>query len=414
MARSGLEAQTVRLQLQDLSSAWRKKLSIDCIVAGRDRTLKVAMLTYSTKPRGGVVYALKLAERLSAMGVETTLYSLARSDDETALEGYFRKVSAPFRIFAYEWDTDLMTRLHRMIEAYSNNLPRNCDIYHAQDCVGGTSLARMKAKGIISAPIFRTVHHIDDFAEPKLYEFEKKAVELADYRFVVSRYWQDSLRNDFGLSSIIAYNGMDLSDFSGLPARRSKVPTVLFVGGLEPRKGLEYLVLAMEQVVKRFPQARLIVVAKTGFRGTDNWEFYRQLADHADVTASVEFHESVSQQTLLGFYSDCDILVLPSKTEGWGLSLMEAMASGKAVVASRVGGVPELVREGVDGLLVEPGNVSGLADAMIKLLSDFDLRSMMGRAGRERVREFSWDETAKVVLAAYEAALQVSPNSLMK
>jgi len=170
----------------------------------------------------------------------------------------------------------------------------------------------------------------------------------------------------------------------------------------------------MEQVVKRLPQARLIAVGKTGFRGTDDWEFYKHLADRTGVAANMEFHESVSQQTLLGFYSDCDILVLPSKTEGWGLALMEAMACGKAVVASRVGGVPELVREGVDGLLVEPGDIAGLSDAMIRLLSDSNLRSMMGRAGRERVRDFSWDRTADVVLAAYEAALQVSQNSLMK
>ena len=376
--------------------------------------MKVAMLTYSTRPRGGVVHALKLAEHLTAKGIEVTLYSLARSDDETGLNGYFRAVSAPFRIFSFDWSADLMTRLHRMIEAYSDNLPMDSDIYHAQDCVGGTALAKMKASGTISVPIFRTVHHIDDFSEPKLYEFEKKAVGLAEHRFVVSKYWQDSLRDEFGFSSIITYNGMDLSDFSGLPTRRSKVPTILFVGGLEPRKGLEYLVLAMEHVVKRLPQARLIAVAKTGFRGTDDWEFYRQLADRAGVTASVEFHESVSQQTLLGLYSDCDILVLPSKTEGWGLSLMEAMACGKAVVASRVGGVPELVREGIDGLLVEPGDIVGLADAMIKLLSDSSLRFKMGSAGRERVREYSWDRTAEVVLEAYEAALQVSPNSLIK
>lgn len=367
--------------------------------------MKVAMLTYSTRPRGGVVHALKLAERLSARGVDVTLYSLARSDDDAGPNGYFRTVSAPFRIFAYEWHADLMTRLRRMIEAYSSNLPRDGDIYHAQDCVGGTSLARMKARGLISAPTFRTVHHIDDFAEPKLYEFEKNAVGLAEHRFVVSKYWLDALKSEYGLNSTITYNGMDLSDFSQLPPRKSKSPTVLFVGGLEPRKGLEYLVRAMERVVQQFPQAKLIAVAKSGFRGTDHWGFFEQLADRTGVTSNVEFHESVSQETLLGFYSDCDILVLPSKTEGWGLSLMEAMACGKAVVASRVGGVPELVREGIDGILVEPGDVAALAEAMTKLLSDSALRSQMGRAGRERAGEFSWDRTAEVVLRAYQAAI---------
>lgn len=204
--------------------------------------LKVAMLTYSTRPRGGVVHALKLAERLKGLGADVTLYSLAKSDDPEAARGYFRKVSAPYRIFSYDWSPELVTRLERMIEAYSASLPRDCDVYHAQDCVGGTALARMKEKGAISAPVFRTIHHVDDFAEPRLFEFEKRAVGRADHRFVVSQYWKDAIRREYGFDSIVTYNGLDEEDFSGLPLRKSRAPTVLFVGGLEPRKGLGFLV----------------------------------------------------------------------------------------------------------------------------------------------------------------------------
>jgi len=363
--------------------------------------LKLAMLTYSTKPRGGVVHALKLAERLSTIGVDITVYSLARSDDRNGQVGYFRKVSVPFRIIPYEWHPDLLTRLHRMIEAYSGNLPRDVDLYHAQDCVGGTALTRMKSQGMISSPIFRTIHHIDDCAEPSLLEFEKKALGSAEHRFVVSRYWQDVVKTQYGYDSIVTYNGLDLEDFSRLPPRTSKTPTVLFVGGLEPRKGLEYLVLAMEQVVHEVPEAKLVAVAKTGFGGTDDWHFFEQLASRAGLSNNVDFRESVSQQTLLGFYSGCDILVLPSKTEGWGLSLMEAMACKKPVVASRVGGIPELVRDGTDGILVGAGDVTGLSKAILRLLKDPDLRKRMGGAGKERVGMYSWDATARIVLGEY-------------
>jgi glycosyltransferase-like protein len=368
--------------------------------------LKLAMLTYSTRPRGGVVHALKLAERLKTLGADVTLYSLARSDDSASLGGYFRDVSIPFEIFPYEWSPELVTRLERMIAAYSSNLPRDSDIYHAQDCVGGTSLARMKAEGLISAPIFRTIHHIDDFAEPNLFEFEKKAVATADHRFVVSKYWKDALAREYGYSSIITYNGMDVSDFSKSDAREPTGPIVLFVGGLEPRKGLEHLIQAMEQVVRVMPEARLISVAKTGFRGTDEERWYRDLAARLGIADNVEFHESVSQETLLGFYSDCSLVVLPSKTEGWGLSLMEGMACGKPVVATKVGGIPELVRDGVDGILVEAGDEDALARSIIRLLGDPSLRKRMGDAGMERVAQFSWDETAKVALNAYTKALQ--------
>lgn len=367
--------------------------------------MRVAMLTYSTRPRGGVVHALKLAERLRGLGADVTLYSLASKGDPNAQEGYFRPVSVPFNMIPYDWKPELIARLESMIEAYQEGLPKDADIYHAQDCVGGTALHRMKASGQIHAPVFRTVHHVDDFAEPRLFEFEKRAVSHAERVFVVSQYWKETLARDYGRESIVAYNGLDLDDFEGLPPRRSETPTVLFVGGLEPRKGLEYVVLAMERVLESVPDAKLVAVAKTGFRGTDEWAWFETLADRLGIKGQVQFLESVSQEKLLQSYSDCDLLVLPSKTEGWGLSLMEAMACGKPVVASRVGGIPELVRDGQDGLLVEPGDVRALADSIVSVLKDPALRRRMGISGRERVSHFSWDETAKLVLAAYESAL---------
>lgn len=368
--------------------------------------LKVAMLTYSTRPRGGVVHALKLAERLRASGVDITLYSLARADDPDSMNGYFREVSAPFNIFPYVWHRELITRLENMIDSYVKNLPRDANIYHAQDCVGGTALNRMRERDMISAPVFRTVHHVDDFAEPRLFEFEKRAVAQSRDIFVVSKYWRDALKREYARESVIAYNGLDSSDFEPLPKRKSEVPTVLFVGGLEPRKGLEDLIRAMKLVVSGVPSARLNVVAKTGFRGTEQWIEYESLAHRLGLIERIDFHESVSQETLLGFYSDCDVLALTSKNEGWGLVLMEAMACGKPVVATRVGGVPELVEDGTEGMLVEAGDVKGIADSVTKLLHDPALRARMGRAGKRRVKKFSWDSTAKVVLREYERALQ--------
>jgi len=364
------------------------------------------MLTYSTRARGGVAHALKLAERLRSFGVNVTLYSLARADDRESGKEFYRDVNVPFKIFRYEWHPDMRTRLERMIAAYSKNLPREADVYHAQDCVGGTALSRMKARGVIAGPVFRTIHHVDDFAEPLLYDFEKKAVSRADHRFVVSEYWRNELKLKYGYDSIVTYNGLDESDFSNLPERRSKVPTVLFVGGYEPRKGLEYLVLAMKAVIDQVPKAKLVTVAKAGFRGMEDARWFEELANRAGVGGRIEFHESVSQRKLRQLYADCDLLSLPSRNEGWGLALMEAMACMKPVVATRVGGVPELVRDGIDGLLVEPGDVRGLSDAIVRLLIDRRLRERMGRAGKKRVREFSWDDTARTVVKAYRAALR--------
>ena len=370
--------------------------------------MKVAMLTYSTKARGGVAHALKLSEHLKAAGVDVTLHSLARSDDEAAA-GYFREVDVPFEIYRYDWHDDVMVRLERMIDSYVSNLPPDADVYHAQDCVGGTALARLKREGRLDAPVFRTVHHVDDFAEPRLFEFEKKAVRHADHRFVVSDYWKRELRESYGLDATVAYNGLDKNDFSDLPNRKSSVPTVLFVGGLEPRKGLEYLVLAMADIAEEVPDAHLEAIAKTGFRGVDSVGWFELLAERAGVSDRVTFTDSVTQYALLQHYSDADVVVLPSRNEGWGLSLMEAMACGRAVVGTTVGGIPELVRDDVDGILVPPGDIRALAAAVVRLLRDNDLRERMAASGKERVGSFSWKATAELTAEAYESVL-TSPS----
>jgi glycosyltransferase involved in cell wall biosynthesis len=366
--------------------------------------MKVVMLTYSTKARGGVAHALKLSEHLQGKGVDVVIHSLCRDDDPES-KRFYRDTDVPHVIHEYRWDDDVMTRLERMIDAYVEGLPTNASVYHAQDCVGGTALSRLKGNGTLSAPVFRTVHHVDDFAEPRLFAFEKAAVGQADHLFVVSEYWKAALMRDHGLDSVVAHNGIDLDDFNSVTDRRTRNPTILFVGGLEPRKGLEYLILALPNILETVPDAMLQIVAKTGFRGVDKFEWFDLLAERAGVMESVEFHESVGQKELVQLYSDADVVVLPSRNEGWGLSLMEAMALQKPVVATRVGGVPELVRDGIDGILIDPGDVKGMAMAITKLLADPDLRSLMGAAGRQHVARYSWESTAQLTLKEYERGL---------
>lgn len=85
---------------------------------------------------------------------------------------------------------------------------------------------------------------------------------------------------------------------------------------------------------------------------------------------------------------------------------MEAMACSKPVVATRVGGIPEMVRHGVDGTLVEPGDIASLGREIAAILCDAGLAARMGAAGRERVARYSWDETARGTISAYRKALQ--------
>jgi glycosyltransferase involved in cell wall biosynthesis len=115
------------------------------------------------------------------------------------------------------------------------------------------------------------------------------------------------------------------------------------------------------------------------------------------------------KDTLLpALYDSADVFVLPSIQEGQGIALLEAQASAKPVVAFKVGGVNEAVREGVSGLLVQRGNSDGLADAILRLLSNSSLRLKMGAVGREFVlANYTWGICAEKMLRVYHEALGI-------
>src|ERR671937_272842 len=170
-------------------------------------------------------------------------------------------------------------------------------------------------------------------------------------------------------------NGVDLPASTGAEAEPAEV---LFVGRLSPEKGIEELVAAtqgMSLVVAGDGPLRHLVPEALGF---------------------------VPHDELGGLYDRAAVVVCPSHREGLPLCVLEAMAHGRPVVASAVGGIPELVEDGVTGFLVEPGDVAGLRAAIERLLADPMLRRRLGRAARKRVAErCSWERVTAATLATY-------------
>ncbi|HHL22048.1 MAG TPA: colanic acid biosynthesis glycosyltransferase WcaL, partial [Aliiroseovarius sp.] len=161
---------------------------------------------------------------------------------------------------------------------------------------------------------------------------------------------------------------------------QSDGPHFVFVGRLAAVKGLRVLLKAFEQARKTEPGLRLTLVGDGPDRAFLE-EAARPLGD------AVHFAGYQSQSAVAGILATADALVLPSFAEGVPVVLMEAMASGKPVIATRVAGVPELVENGVSGFLVAPGNPDELAEKLILLGADPALRARMGDAGRRKVRE---------------------------
>ena len=199
----------------------------------------------------------------------------------------------------------------------------------------------------------------------------------------------------------LAYAPHGLSDEARPAPAPARGLSFLFVGRLESRKGIDVLLAAAPQVLRALPDARIDIVGDDTI-ANDAGVTYRQSAQiPADVAARLVFHGRVEETALAAHYAGCDVVVAPSRYESFGLVYAEGLRAGKPVVAGAGGGGGEVVEAGVSGLLVAPGDVEGLAAAMLRLGRDADLRRAMGEAARRRYEEnFTADAAAQKLLAA--------------
>jgi len=201
-------------------------------------------------------------------------------------------------------------------------------------------------------------------------------------------------------------NGVDLSEFAGLPTRRSSGETMklLFVGRCYPRqKGLEYLVRALALLPAR-PTVKLSIIG-------EDWggvEGLQSLARAVGVERQVTFRGPLPRDEVVRAFASTDIFVLPSLFEPFGIVLLEAMAAGVPVVASRVGGIVEVVEDGKTGLLVPPADPAGLAEALELLISDPGLRRVMAAEARRAASRYSWDLVIPRIIGVYQEAIRES------
>ena len=173
-------------------------------------------------------------------------------------------------------------------------------------------------------------------------------------------------------------------------------PIVGNVAALVGHKGQKHLIEAARRVLPQMPDARFIIAGEGELRPA----LERQIKDH-----HLEKHVLLAgfRPDVLSLHKAFDIFVMSSVTEGLGTSLLDAMAAGKPIVATRTGGIPEVVADGETGLLVPPRDEEALADAIVRLLKDPDLRREMGEAGRVRARNlFSLERMVQNTLNVYQ------------
>lgn len=198
-------------------------------------------------------------------------------------------------------------------------------------------------------------------------------------------------------------DGLDLGRFE--PVKRDAYPEkvrILTIGRLIPRKGFQFLIRALPEIIEKATHNFEIEIVGDGP--------YQQelvnLAESLGVASHIHFSGSVPYAELPQKYRDADLFILPSLAEGMPLVVLEAMGTGLPIVASRVQGIDELVVEGVNGALFNPGDVDGLAHCLVKLIDAGEARIEMGKASTERVKPYDWKHIADAYLSLYTDILK--------
>jgi glycosyltransferase involved in cell wall biosynthesis len=246
----------------------------------------------------------------------------------------------------------------------------------------------------------------------------------------VSNYISERIRRKFPQFSNrcrTLYNGVDVSTFKnsshGSALKKNGFKQLLFVGRVSPEKGVHVLLEAFETVLKQHPQVQLKLVGQLfqlplallvslsrDPKETDlkrfygcNYLSYLQAHISRDEACCVSFAGAVPHRLLANFYRDADVCVVPSVcNEPCGMPILESMATGVPVIATIGGGTSELIIDGETGLLVERDDASALAEAILRLLSDEELRKSMGKNARKRAVElYSWEVIVENLLNQY-------------
>ena len=384
-------------------------------VSARTDEPRVALVTYSTKARGGVVHTLSLADAMAGRAMQVRVVALGNADQD-----FFRPVRAPYSLVPTSPPADtLEKRVFTSIddlEAGLSTIAGEVDILHAQDCISARAAARVRDAGA-SVRVVRTVHHVDDFTTAALIDCQRKAIEEPDQLVVVSEDWRKQLRDDYGADAVVIHNGVDAGRFAPIDAARRDALrqrvgvadrfVFLSVGGIEPRKGSVFLVQAMAELTHMAGLRPVLVVV-----GGHSFQDYTRYRD--DVLATlpglglelgrdVILAGSISDAELHEWYRSADALVFPSLKEGWGLAVLEAMAADLPVVSSDIAVLREYLTPDRTAVMTRAGDPESLAAGMRRLATDGELRKTLVQGGRELIPAFSWSRAAEEHARLYAA-----------
>jgi len=229
--------------------------------------------------------------------------------------------------------------------------------------------------------------------------FSKPILKSADAALALTDNMRREMQQTYTREIFVVPNGIDLKRVippSGIEKGGNK-KTILFVGRLHPVKGVRYLIESMAVIHRKMPCSNLIIVGD----GEDRQEL-EELAKNLGLEDHVHFSGQVPQDRVHLYMHQADVFVLPSLSEGFGIVNIEAMAAGLPIVATNVGGIPDIIEEGVNGYLVNAKSSDELSDRILMLLQNDTLRAEIAANNRVKAKMFSWDAIAGIVEEVYQ------------
>ncbi len=330
--------------------------------------MKLLAVNAVDQPGGAEIGLLRLLERLSARDWDITLTSPS-AEGPLAEAGYAHVRLDVGGLHAGEGA--------RAVASWPKalRLARDHDVVYLNSTVCGRLLPALRGK-------FKSVLHVHDIVDRVPRHWQRAGVVLADSAAVAERL--------DGLEAHVVYCPIELDPPPAAPPWDSdgRSPVIGYVGRIEARKGVIDLVNAAPAIHAQLPNARIVVI------GDDVYGADPQYVADVRAVGAVEHHPWTANAA--GVMRHLDVLVAPSHQEPFGTVLSEAMAVGTPVVATRVGGLAEVVEDGVTGVLVEPGQPQAIAGAVMQVLSE---RQRMSDAARLAAQRFGADAYADRVEA---------------
>jgi len=342
------------------------------------------------------VHAQRWALHFARRGYEVSLVSFSRWAAE-GIDFHYIDTPTPFSRLNYLVGIGKVKRIVKGIKP---------DILHAH------YLTSYGLLGVLSGyhPLIVSIWGTDVLVSPKrnyLYRsITEYALSKADYLVATSNALQDAAMGytPLGKKVSVVPLGVDLSLFD--PRPRSEKEDGVVIGAmkeLKPGCGMEHLIQAVALIRTEFPKAELVIAG--------DGKCYKALkreADRLGLKDTVCFMGRLQHREVPEFLAGLDAFVMPAMSEGFGVGILEASAMGVSVVASRVGGTPEVVLDGATGYLVPPGDPKALAEKIAHLIRNRQLRSRMGQAGREFVRShYRWEESLAKMENLYLSCLRL-------